>query len=230
MSASRHLVDLPFTVHQTSLCPCSCRRFLITRRASETRHLMVPIGASQHRADLLVAVVAGLRQQQRVAQLRRQRANRVGGCRGPAARCAAACSGDGPSAAISGHQGVGLVLCLRRDHPPPDAGHGSSSVDRLIPCDRQQPCLEARIPAKAGEAAIRQQKRVLRGVFRVGRRAQRGQRRAIDRRAMPIHELAERGRVALPGPRDQVDIAHTDCRHCRAARGWALRMGLGLRA
>ena len=40
----------------TSPYPRSCRRFLITRRASDTRHLIVPTGASQHRADLLVAV------------------------------------------------------------------------------------------------------------------------------------------------------------------------------
>jgi len=37
---------------------------------------------------------------------------------------------------------------------------------------------------------------------------------------MPVHELAERGRIALPGPRYQVDIDHTDCRHTRASPGW----------
>ena len=89
-----------------------------------------------------------------------------------------------------------------------------------MPRDRQQPGLEARVAAEAVEAAERQQKRVLRGVFRVRVRSQRREGGAIDRRPMPIDQLAEGGRVPLPGPRDQVDIAHTDCRHTGGVAGW----------
>jgi hypothetical protein len=37
---------------------------------------------------------------------------------------------------------------------------------------------------------------------------------------VPFDQLAKGGRVPLPGPRDQVDVAHTDCRHTRGFDGW----------
>jgi hypothetical protein len=105
----------------------------------------------EHRADFVVGVVAGLGEQQRVAQCRRQRAN---------------CAADAAPQLAAGHR-----LFRRRS----------------------------------------------------------ARRRAIDRRAMPVHELAERGRIALPGPRHQIDVGHTDCRHRRGSRGWEPGLGAGRR-
>jgi hypothetical protein len=90
-----------------------------------------------------------------------------------------------------------------------------------MPRDGQQPGLEARVAAEAVEAPERQQKGVLCRVLRVRVGTQGRERGAIDRRPMPFDQLAKGGRVPLPGPRDQVDIAHTDCRHRRGFGGWA---------
>ena len=40
------------------------------------------------------------------------------------------------------------------------------------------------------------------------------------RHPVPFDQLAKGGRVPLPGPRDQVDVAHTDCRHTGGFAGW----------
>ena len=90
----------------------------------------------------------------------------------------------------------------------------------MAPCDPEQPGLEAGFPAEAVEAAVREEKGVLCRVFRIRMRSEGGQRRPVDRSAMPVNQFAERGRVALPGPGDQVDIAHTDYRHASSAAGW----------
>jgi len=118
-------------------------------------------------------------------------------------------SGRRPGCGDPGERRVGFVLGLRRHDPAPDAAEAAPPVDRLVPCDRQQPCLETRLAAKTVQPAEGEQERILRGVFRIRRRSQRRQRRAIDRRPMPLHELAERGRIALPGSGYQVGIGHT---------------------
>src|SRR3989440_12467602 len=46
------------------------------------------------------------------------------------------------------------------------------------------------------------------------------ERGAIDCPPVPIDQLAERGRIALPGSLDEVVIGHTDCRQRGGFAGW----------
>ena len=134
--------------------------------------------------------------------------------------CAAAAFRRGPRGGDVLEHAFHLLLILRRDHPPPDAAQTAPVIDGLVPRDGQQPGLEARVAAEGVEPPERHQKRVLRGIFRVRMRAQRREGGPIDRRPVPFDQLAKGGRVPLPGPRDQVDVAHTDCRHTGGVAGW----------
>ena len=87
-------------------------------------------------------------------------------------------------------------------------GPDCAVIDRLVPCDGQQPGLEARLAAERLEPPERHQKRVLRGVLRLRMRAERREGGPIHRHPVPFDQLAKGGRVPLPGPRDQVDVAH----------------------
>src|SRR5207245_7638310 len=93
-------------------------------------------------------------------------------------------------------------------------------VDGFVPGNRKQPRLEARPAAKRVETPVGGDQRVLRRVFRVGVRSKNRQRGAIDGSPVPIDQLAERGRVALPGSLDEVVIGHTDSRQRGGFAGW----------
>src|SRR5581483_992501 len=101
----------------------------------------------------------------------------------------------------------------------------AATVDRLAPCNRQQPGAKRALSAKPIEVAIRGDERVLRCVFRVGVRPEHGERGAIHGAAMPIDQRAERGGIAAPRPGYQVGIVHTTCRHASGRRGWGAEPG-----
>src|SRR5439155_21175551 len=166
----------------------------------------------QHDADLLVGMLAGLGQQQRVAQLRSEREDRPSDgaleliVHGGILRCRMR-SGDSVERRLS----TFVVGC--RDYPPPDACQAAATIDGLVPGDGQEPCLEARGASKTVEAAVRGEKCLLCSIFRVCMRAQRRPRRPVDRRTMPIDQLAKRGRIALPRPLHEDGVVHTYCSH-----------------
>src|SRR5687767_1049803 len=75
----------------------------------------------------------------------------------------------------------------------------AAAVDRVVPGDREQPCLETRVAAERAEPPIRADECILGGIFRLRRGADRRQRRPVDRGLVPGHQLAERLLIALPG-------------------------------
>src|ERR671936_716137 len=111
-----------------------------------------------------------------------------------------------------------MIVDARGAIPP--SPERSAAVDRVMPRNRQQPCLEARIASETVKPRVRGDERLLRDVLGVGRRPERRERGAIYRCLVPVHELSESGRVPVPGAGEQVGVAHTINRQSERAAGW----------
>src|SRR5688500_155554 len=156
---------------------------------------------TKHPGDLVVVIVAALRQQQRVAQLRRQRLNRA------------------PRVCLqlrTLHLGVLAIRPLHRLHhlvdrgrPAPPVRQPAPSRDRTVPRNPQHPRAERAVAAELSQRPPGADERILRHFLRIFPNPQRSERGTENRGLVTGDELVKGVRVALPSQQDQLLVRHT---------------------
>src|SRR5438093_1826258 len=126
----------------------------------------------QHRGDLLVLVITGRSEQQAIPQLWRPPVDRAFDVLSQTQIAEHLLRRSVAARNLEVVAEVVRRVRLRPRNQAPPGRELSPPVDRLVPCDGQQPRPEARFSAKAGKGAVRREKRVLRGILGVGRGAE----------------------------------------------------------
>jgi len=195
-----------------------------------------PHGHAKDVADLLVRVVAGPCQEQRIAKLAGQRPNehleRVLQLRSGNILFLRPC--------VSGHfldPVPGITFGFRRrDGQAQPPRHALAPVERFAPGDRQQPRAERGFSSEAPELSVRHHERILSHVVSLRCRAQRRQRGPKDRSSVALDQFSERLGVPSLRPADQVEVGslwglgsgHTVSRLCCLLHSWKKKCRVGL--